>query len=110
MPLDLTILPRADRDLMEQAVYIMRDNPVAAARLVGAAMAAFKELARAPGLGSCYCEASTRLRELRRWRIPGFERYLIFYRTSGDRIEIVRVLHGARDLVALLDEDEPAPD
>ncbi|NJK75351.1 MAG: type II toxin-antitoxin system RelE/ParE family toxin [Microcoleus sp. SU_5_6] len=34
----------------------------------------------------------------------GFKRYLIFYRTAETGIEILRVLHGARDLEAILDE------
>ena len=31
------------------------------------------------------------------WRVEGFERYLIFYRPVGSGIEVVRVLHAARD-------------
>jgi plasmid stabilization system protein ParE len=38
-----------------------------------------------------------------------FRNYLVFYRTTSDGIEILRVLHGARDLGAAMqgsDEDE----
>ena len=48
--------------------------------------------------------------------VPRFERhgvrrrvhrgYLIFYRVRGDRIEILSILHGARDYEALLFPDE----
>ena len=32
------------------------------------------------------------------WRVDGFRRYLVFYRELPDRIQVWRVLHGARDL------------
>ena len=34
---------------------------------------------------------------LRRWRVRGFENFLIFYRPIDDGIEVLRVLHGQRD-------------
>jgi toxin ParE1/3/4 len=34
---------------------------------------------------------------MRVWRVEGFERYLILYRSVENRIDIVRVLHTARD-------------
>ncbi|QQS40528.1 MAG: type II toxin-antitoxin system RelE/ParE family toxin [Acidobacteriota bacterium] len=40
------------------------------------------------------------LGEIRRFRmfpVKGFKSYLVFYRIGGDSVEIVRVLHGARD-------------
>jgi toxin ParE1/3/4 len=46
------------------------------------------------------------LADLRQWPVPGFEKYLIFYRPAEDGIDVVRVLHGARDLDAILDEEE----
>jgi toxin ParE1/3/4 len=35
---------------------------------------------------------------VRVWQIPGFENYLMFYRHIHQEIQIVRLLHGARDL------------
>jgi toxin ParE1/3/4 len=32
--------------------------------------------------------------------------YLVFYRLVDDFVEVVRVLHGARDIEALLEEEE----
>lgn len=34
-----------------------------------------------------------------------YPRYLLFYRWSGDTIEILRIKHGMMDLPALFDED-----
>jgi toxin ParE1/3/4 len=36
--------------------------------------------------------------------VRGFERHLVFYRERDDGIEIVRVLHGARDIPSVMDE------
>jgi len=41
---------------------------------------------------------------LRRRPVRGFENFLIFYRESGGRVEIIRVLHGARDIESLLED------
>ncbi|MGB3640786.1 MAG: type II toxin-antitoxin system RelE/ParE family toxin [Rivularia sp. (in: cyanobacteria)] len=37
--------------------------------------------------------------------MKGFRNYLVFYRTRDTDIEILRVLHGRRDINAILDED-----
>lgn len=41
---------------------------------------------------------------IRQWRLPGFENYLIFYRPLDDGVEILRVLHGARDIQRIFEE------
>ncbi|TAF91716.1 MAG: type II toxin-antitoxin system RelE/ParE family toxin [Oscillatoriales cyanobacterium] len=45
---------------------------------------------------------SSRMGEIRQWRIKDFQDYLIFYRIQDDRVEVLRVLHGARDLEDIL--------
>ena len=45
---------------------------------------------------------SSGMGEIRQWRVKDFKEYLIFYRIQDDRVEILRVLHGARDLEGLL--------
>jgi plasmid stabilization system protein ParE len=42
-----------------------------------------------------------RLRNIRSWRITGFETYLIFYRAAAGGIQVNHVYHGARDIEAL---------
>jgi toxin ParE1/3/4 len=44
---------------------------------------------------------------LRMWPIPGFKRYLNFYRPRRNGIEVVRVLHGAMDLPGELRIEAP---
>jgi len=45
--------------------------------------------------------ASTR--HLRRWPVKGFENWLIFNQAKHDCIEVVHLMHGARDIETLLD-------
>ena len=41
--------------------------------------------------------------ELRMWLSPAFRNYLIFYRELPEGVEIVRVLHSARDIQRILE-------
>jgi toxin ParE1/3/4 len=44
------------------------------------------------------------------WLVKGFEKYLIFYRTTDELVEIVRVLHAARDIDGILSAEESKAD
>jgi toxin ParE1/3/4 len=46
--------------------------------------------------------ANPRLASLRVWPIVGFPNHLIFYRPIDGGIEVIRVLHGARDVDRVL--------
>jgi toxin ParE1/3/4 len=83
-------------DLQTVAQFIHHDNPFAARLFLAAAYDTFEFLARNPGVGRE--RADLGFPEIRSWRVEGFGRYLIFYRELPDRIQIWRVLHGARDL------------
>ena len=83
-------------DLEIAARYIHRDNPTAAESFLEAAYDTFEFLARKPGAGRTRGDLG--FPQVRSWRISGFRRYLVFYRELPDRIQIWRVLHGARDL------------
>jgi toxin ParE1/3/4 len=78
--------------------YIAYDNIEAADRFLEAAHGTFQELARMPGIGRLRHLPHGRLRELRSFRVKGFENYLIFYGPISDGIEVFHILHGARDL------------
>jgi toxin ParE1/3/4 len=84
------------RDLDRYALRIARENPDAAFRFLEAAEKACTLLGAQPHLG--HQEQFRKLTGIRSWRIPGFDKYLIFYRVSSDAIEVLRLIHGARDL------------
>ena len=72
-------------------------------RFLRAAEETFLELARMPGMGIATSLGDAGDRNLRRWRIRGFENFLIFYRPMEDGIEVIRVLHGAREIERLFE-------
>jgi toxin ParE1/3/4 len=65
------------------------------------ATAAFARLAALPSLGPAVPFQSPIVQGMRVWRVEGFERYLIFYRSVAAGVEVVRVLHAARDIPTL---------
>jgi toxin ParE1/3/4 len=72
-----------------------------AGRFVHSSEAAFARLAALPSLGPAVPFPSPLAQGMRVWRVEGFERYLIFYRSVAAGVEVVRVLHAARDIPTL---------
>jgi len=69
-----------------------------------AAEAAFGEILRQPHLGRAQEWLASRLRGCRRWRVAKpFQVYQVFYWVTDDAVDIVRVLHGSRDLEAVFE-------
>jgi toxin ParE1/3/4 len=94
----LDIRPLAYVDLAEISEYIAKDRPGSARRFVLAAEKTIDWLLKNPDAGVA-CEFEHPLaRDLRLWRVKGFKNYLIFYRPTKTGIQVVRVLHGARDI------------
>lgn len=100
------VLPAADRDIDGQADYLFREASLdVALRFYDAAAAPFQNLARMPSMGERRESSNPLLDGLRIWRIDGFPNHLIFYRPIDGGIEIIRVLHAARDLDAELQSE-----
>jgi toxin ParE1/3/4 len=97
------IRPRADEDLDDQAYYYAINAGVAVGhRFLLAAHDTFSLLATQPAMG---WEARLRhpsLKSLRVFRVKDFERMLVLYLPLTDGVEIVRLVHGSRDVQALL--------
>ena len=103
MSYQLIVKNRATQDLRQQANYILvNGNSRTAERFLESTEATFAKLATTPGMGKVLRSISSRMGEIRQWRIKDFPDYLIFYRLQDDRVEVIRVLHGARDLEDIL--------
>src|ERR1041384_6075005 len=102
----LHIRPDAHRDLDDIAAHIQKDNDEAAIRFLDNAAATFDMLARAAGIGTLYRVRGARFTELRCFPVRGFGNYLVFYDRMPDRIDVVRVLHGARNIPRILRETD----
>ncbi len=83
-------LRRALRNLDEEAAYIARDNPQAAARVVERIESSVERLKSYPASGRPGRVSGTR--EL----VVGGTAYIIPYRVRGEAVEILRVFHGSR--------------
>lgn len=97
----IVMLEDALRDLDEQVVYIGERNFDAAERFEKAVYNDLLTLAEWPGSGAKREYASPTLAGMRSWPVTGFENHLIFYRPIEDGIEVIRVLHGARDIARI---------
>lgn len=97
--------PAAVRDILEIYVYIGERNNDAAERWLQATERMFADLADMPGQARLWESSKPELQGVRVCPIHGFTNYLIFYRPIADGIEILHVLHGARDLPAILEDD-----
>jgi len=88
---------RCEQDLIELWVYIAQDNPAAADRVLDEIEAKCHLLAGQPRLGPARPDIRP---DLRYFPVGS---YLILYREIASGVEIVRVVHGARDLPDLFD-------
>jgi toxin ParE1/3/4 len=95
MTLSLYISPEASRDADDIALYLEERNASAACRFVDAFEQTAEMLCRSPELGErLRCDPTGQIRYR---TISGFKNYLIFYRRVDSVLEIVRILHGARN-------------
>jgi len=86
---------RSRSDLVDILLYIRRDNRRAARRLLHRIDRTLQLLAEFPKIGQSREEFGKSLRSL------PVGSYLLFYRPTRDGVQLVRVLHGSRDLPRL---------
>jgi plasmid stabilization system protein ParE len=110
----MTIVPRrsieisrqAAQEILAQAAYYQRRtlNDRLSMRWERAVTRAIESLMQAPERGAICLFNSPRLKGMRRIPITGFPQHAIYYvvKTRAPRIQIVRVVHGARDIENLL--------
>lgn len=91
------LTPEARKDLREILRDIADDSPDTAERLRREFYAALQNLGRNPGIGHYHTELLGR--EYRFWN---FYSYVIAYVWEAKPIQVITVVHGARDLAAFL--------
>ncbi|MES0032050.1 MULTISPECIES: type II toxin-antitoxin system RelE/ParE family toxin [unclassified Mesorhizobium] len=87
--------PAAEDDLIDIWFGIARDNPLAADRFLDAIAERIVQLGTFPESGPKRPDIAAEVRALT------IGNYLVLYRLAEQRVEIVRVVHGARDASAL---------
>lgn len=101
MAAQLSRTAAAVRDLEQIVDFLKRDSSEAPVRFLGAVEDTFEFLRQNPTVGQRCQFLRSDMANVRIWPIDGFRNHLIFFRPTDDGVEIVRVLHDARDLDAL---------
>ena len=103
----VTQRPRARIDLLEQFVYLGEASGLELAyRYVRAVEETCSQLAAYPQSGAPYESGIERLSGLRRVPVKGFGSYAIFYLAGAGVVDVVRVLHAARDIESIFASEE----
>ena len=95
----VTRRPLAETDILEIWDYIADDSLAAADRWVDRLDEQLRVLATQPMMGRARDELAPGVRSF------PFGRYVIFYVPLDDGIDVVRVLHGARDIHAVFNPE-----
>jgi toxin ParE1/3/4 len=103
------VLQKADvfrEDFALRALWYVREAGAEVARRFQKSVdATLHQLCAHPELGRKRSFRHPKLRSLRSFRVERpFNRIVIFYRVSGDKLEAVRLIHGTRDLPRRLAE------
>ncbi len=96
--------PQAVADLDEIKRYISDDlfNPQAAAALIALIFEKIRTLVDLPQAGA---RLRTDIPMLKTYRFILCKNYLVFYRTEGKFVSIIRILYARRDYLGLLESD-----
>ncbi len=105
MALIILITPKASKDIDNITDYIAENNPDAALRFFDATRQTIAKLAQTPQIGSLYPLANSRLQGLRKWKVKGFDKYLIFYLIENNLLKIIRIIHVSRDISTILNQE-----
>lgn len=92
LPVTYQLLPAARADLIEIADFIALDNPTRALSFIAEIESTMTTIAERPSSFPARDELIAGMRCARHGR------YLIFFVIDDEEVQIVRVLHGARDL------------
>ena len=93
MPLRITFTAEAEKDVDDAIDFVSMDNPTAAGGLAERIEKSLRLLAERPYLGRQAPE--TGQPGMRRMAVPP---YVVFYFVGQQAVQVVRVLHGARQL------------
>jgi antitoxin ParD1/3/4 len=94
----------AENDLFEIWCYIARDSTDAANRVEEAIYDACALLARSPQAGHLRPDLTPRT--VRFWTVSPFKTYVVIYDPEVRPLRVLRILHGGRNLRALLKQGQ----
>jgi plasmid stabilization system protein ParE len=95
----------ASDDVVRQfRYYLVTINlPEVAVRFRDAVRRTVQSLRLHPLVGPRYTSSNPQLQNLRSWPVAGFEAIRIYYLLDEDAIDVLRILHGKRDVKRILE-------
>jgi toxin ParE1/3/4 len=102
-----TIRPAAREDILRQYRYylIEQNAEEIAQRFLHAVEIAIQQLHSHPHIGSPRIFSNPALAGLRSWPVRGFPAIRIYYLFAEEELRVIRVLHGKRDIHAVLENE-----
>lgn len=88
---------KAELELFAHVEHIAEQDLDAALRLVDAVDEALSILSCHPELGAPYETENPRLQGTRKWVLPRFPNYVLFYLFDGAVVHLLHIFHGAED-------------
>ena len=103
--MSLLVVPSdtATEDITELYSYFLERGENLAGKFMDCLSETYRMIAHMPELSELHHFQSPMMKDARIRRVKNFPNHLIFYRIEADRIEILRVIHGARDYMNLFD-------
>ena len=99
----IVLSDEAVNDILEQAAWYEEQSGLKLARRWEQAVTSvLLRIAAAPAGGAPCIFKAPELAGVRRAPVTGFPKHLVFYRIQKQQMNILRIVHGARDLESLL--------
>ncbi|HUE70906.1 MAG TPA: type II toxin-antitoxin system RelE/ParE family toxin [Pirellulaceae bacterium] len=102
MKREVLLLKEAQHDIGQIAQYLEGVSVQATQRFHEALEEVFDQLEAQAEIGQRYDFADGSETGLRFWRLKSFGDYLVCFRIIGDKVWVYRIVHGSRDLTAIL--------
>ena len=103
----IRVRPAAIADVDDIAMYIGANSVERALRFLDAIDETYRRIGDHPRSGAICDLHDARFAELRRVPVVGHPNHLVFYIVRNRTIDVLRVLHGARDSQTLFLEETP---
>lgn len=98
----VVLRPEVPGDLDAISRYLEQSDGAVADRFITSVFSALDDLAVMPGKGSPKHFTRPSLADTRSWAVPGFPNHLIYYQPKPEAVVILAVIHGARNVPAVL--------
>ena len=92
--------PQAEDDLFEIWSFIAQDSVDAANKVESAVLDACERIAHHPLIGAVRSDLTPL--PVRFWLLPSFRNYFIVYDPETNPLQVVRILHAAREIGSVL--------